>query len=235
MPVIVVDSSTIISCAMNCLLWVFKELKSKGTRFVVPKGVKKELIDSGLNSKRFKYEAVRLLDYFSDGTFEVYDKDLRQEASKLLSYANSSFYIKNNPLKILQEADAEVAVLGSKINADAIATDERTLRLFAEAPDEIKKMLERRLKSNVRVDSRTLHEFTKDIGKMQVVRSVELIALAYSEGMFNKTTKTNFEDKKIKKDVIEGLLFALKFSGCAVSFKEISNYINLLLNVNVKD
>ena len=233
MPTIVVDSSTIISCAMNCLLWVFKELKSEGIRFIVPKGVKRELISSGLNSKRFKYEAVRLLEYFSDGTFEVYDKDLKKEASELLSYANSSFYIKNNPLKILQEADAEVAVLGDKINADAIATDERTLRLFAEAPEEIQKMLEHRLKSNVRTDKKMLRGFTKIVGKMQVVRSVELMALAYSKGIFDKLMKGGIpKDEKIKKDTVEGMLFALKFSGCAVSFKEINDYINLLLNLN---
>ena len=29
MSVIIVDSSTIISCAMNCVMWVFDELKQK--------------------------------------------------------------------------------------------------------------------------------------------------------------------------------------------------------------
>ena len=76
MAIVVVDSSTIISCAMNCLMWVFKELRQRGFRFIVPIGVKKEIIDSGLSSERFKYEAIRVSKYFADETFEVYKNEI---------------------------------------------------------------------------------------------------------------------------------------------------------------
>lgn len=230
MAVLVVDSSTIISCAMNCLMWVFNELKSRGFRFVVPKGVKDEVIDSGLRSKKFKYEAIRVMRYFSSGIFEEHDMDVRSEASEMLSYANSSFYIKHNPLRILQQADAEVAVLARKINADAIVTDEKTLRLLVEAPDFVKKILERKFHERVTVNERALHSFNRVFEGISVVRSVDLIALAYDIGIFDEmVAKCQLPNKKrCGRDVLEGVLYALRFSGCAVSFKEIEEYVNLL-------
>ncbi len=230
MAVLVVDSSTIISCAMNCLLWVFKDLKERGFKFVVPKGVKREVIDSGLNSKKFKYEAIRVMEYFNNGVFEEHEMDVKSEASEMLGYANSSFYIKHNPLKILQQADAEVAVLAKKIHADAIATDEKTLRLLVEAPDFIKKMLEHRFHENIESNKDALYNFSRVFEGINVVRSVDLLALAYNLGIFDKIAKScNIsEKKKCSRDLLEGILFSLRFSGCAVSFKEIEDYVNLL-------
>lgn len=231
--VVVVDSSTIISCAMNCIIWVFEELSRKGIKFVVPKSVKKEVIDRGLESKRFKYEALRVLAYFTDNVFEVYDEDIKKETSEILSYANSSFYIKNNPLKILQDADAEVIALAKKINADMILTDERTLRLLLENPSEIKDFLRRKFSTEIKVSESSLLNFKKVAGEMDIARSVELIALACSLDIFNETrTKCEVSgNQNCQKELMEGLLFALKFSGCSVSFEEINDYVNLLLRV----
>jgi len=230
MAIVVVDSSTIISCAMNCLMWVFKELKQRGFRFIVPIGVKKEIIDSGLSSERFKYEAIRVSKYFADETFEVYKNEIKRQTSELLNYANSSFYIKGNPLRILQEADAEVAALAKHINADAILTDERTLRLLIEAPDLIKGNLERKFHERVKVNEKMLHSFGKGFEKIQIIRSVDLMALAYYLGIFDQLMKKCYisEIKDCEKTTIEGVLYALKFAGCAVSFKEINDYVNLL-------
>ena len=231
--IVVVDSSTIISCAINCIIWVFEELSNKGIRFVVPKSVKKEVIDNGLNSKRFKYEALRVLAYFTDGVFEVYDEDIKKETSEILSYANSSYYIKNNPLKILQEADAEVIALAKKINANMVLSDERTLRLLLENPGEIKGFLHKKFSADIKVSESSMMNFSRIAGKIEISRSVELVALAYSLDIFNET-KTKCEssgEKNCEKELIEGLMYALKFSGCSVSFEEINDYINLLLRV----
>jgi predicted nucleic acid-binding protein len=233
MPTFVVDSSTIISCAMNCLLWVFDELHKKGIRFVIPKGVRKEIIDTGLSSKRFKYEAIRVLRHINKGTFEEIDEDIKKEVSEMLQFANSSFFVRHRPLKILHPADAQVAVLAKKINADAILTDERTLRLLVEAPQDIKKMLERRLHEKVTLNERNLYSFNKNFENILVARSVDLISLAYDIGIFNDTLKRcNDERLNCKKDLIEGILYSLRFSGCAVSFKEIEDYVNILKNIN---
>jgi len=184
-----------------------------------------------LRSKKFKYEAIRVLRYFSKGIFKEAEKEIRKETSEMLSYANSSFYIKHNPMKILQEADAEVAVLAKEIKADAIATDEKTLRLLVEAPDSIKKILERKFNTKVEANERALYNFNKKFENIPVVRSVNLIALAYSMGIFEDTIKRCYPSKngKCKREIIEGLLYSLRFSGCAVSFKEIEDYVNILL------
>lgn len=231
MSIVVVDSSTIISCAINCLMWIFDELYKYGIRFIVPEGVKKEVIDSGLKSKRFKYEAIRVLRHFSEGTFEIFSDDIRKETSELLNYANSSFYVRGKPMRILQFTDGEVIALANKINADAILTDEKTLRMLIESPDFVKNILEKKFKEKVRVNEKSLHEFTRKMKSFNVIRSVDIVAFAYSLGVFEKilwlckkVLKENCEQR-----LIEGLLYSLKFSGCAVSLKEINDYLNILM------
>ena len=231
MTVVVVDSGTIISCAMNCILWVFDELKQQGIRFIVPAGVKNEVIDSGLKSEKFKYEAIRVLHHFVNGTFESYDEDLSKETSELLSYANSSFYINNKQLKVLEDTDAQVAVLAKKLNADALLTDERTLRLFIENPDAISGFLQNKFHTKVEVNEKSLHRFSDYMENMPVIRSVDLVVYAIENGVFDPTIKRCSIVKNIdcRKEIIRGLLYALRFSGCAVSFEEINDYVNLVL------
>jgi len=69
MALFVVDSSTIISCAANCLNWIFDELRKKDFTFIVPKGVEQEVIYSGLSSMKFKYEAIRVMRHFITKSF----------------------------------------------------------------------------------------------------------------------------------------------------------------------
>lgn len=231
MTVIVVDSSTIISCAMNCILWIFDDLKAQGVRFIVPAGVKNEVIDTGIKSQRFKFEAIRVLHHFVNGTFETYEGDLSRETSELLGYSNSSFYIKNQQLKVLQDADVQVAVLAKKIGADAILTDERTLRLFIENPDSIKNFLQDKFHAAVTVNEDSLHRFSGYMKNIPVMRSVELVVYSFENGIFNPTIKRCSGIKGIDciKEIISGLLYALKFSGCAISFDEVNDYVNLVL------
>lgn len=231
MTVIVIDSSTIISCAVNCMLWVFDELKAKGVRFVVPAGVKHEVIDSGLSSQKFKLEAIRVMHHFSNKTFEEYDGDLKAETSRLLGWSNSSFYIRNKQLSVLQDTDVQVAVLAKKIGADAILTDERTLRLFIENPDSIKKFLESKFHEKVTVNENALHSFTEYMHRIPVMRSAELIVYSFENGIFDPTLKRCATSgiPNCQREVISGLLFALKFAGCAISFEEVNDYVNLVM------
>ena len=183
MPTFVVDSSTIISCASNCILWMFDELKQKGFRFVVPKDVEREIVSSGLKTLKYKYEAIRVMHHFVNGSLESYGDDVRQKAQELLRYANSSFRIKNRYLKVLQEADAEVAVLAKEINADGILTDERTLRLFFEDPDFLQKLFNHRFHTKVQVDKNNVYKIRDLLGDIKVFRSVDLAAQAIDTGI----------------------------------------------------
>lgn len=230
MPVIVVDSSTIISCSSNCIMWVFDELKKKGFEFVVPKGVEQEVIYSGLNSLKYKFESIRVMRHFITKSFVVDNKNISNLTSKLLSYANTSFRVKNKNLKILQNADAQVAALAKEIGADAILTDERTLRLLIESPDSLKGLMQHRLHTKVQTNKGSVHEFKKNVGDIPVFRSVDLVALAIDLGIFDgiiDTTKVY--NKNSLKDTIEGVLYSLRFAGCGVSFEEINEYVNILV------
>lgn len=230
MPVIVVDSSSIISCSMNCVSWIFDELKEKGFQFVVPKAVEKEVIYSGLETQKFKFESIRVMRHFITKSFTVVEDHYSGMTSTLLNYANSSFRVKNQNLKILQEADAEVAALAKQINADAILTDERTLRLLIESPDSLQGLMQHRLHTDVQVNKNSVHEFQRQVGNIPVFRSADLAAYAASAGIFDEMIETTkIYDKNSRKDVIEGVLFALRFSGCGISFEEINDYVNLLM------
>jgi hypothetical protein len=230
MPTFVVDSSVIISCAGNCLMWIFDELNKKGFRFVVPKGVEQEVIYSGLHSQKFKLESIRVMRHFITKTFEVVEGNYEDFSSKLLSYANSSFRVKNKAIKILQDTDAQVAALAKQINADCILTDERTLRLLIENPDSLLGLMQHRLHINLEVDQKAVHQFQQEVGDIPVFRSVDIAALAISQGIFDEMIETTKEyDKDSAKDTIEGILLALRFAGCGVSFEEINEYVNILL------
>jgi hypothetical protein len=230
MPVAVVDSSSIISCSTNCISWVFDELKEKGFEFVVPKAVEKEVIYSGLATQKYKLEAIRVMRHFITKSFTVVEDHYDTMTSTLLNYANTSFRVKNQNLKILQEADAQVAALAKQINADAIITDERTLRLLIESPDSLQGLMQHRLRTDVQVNQNSVHEFHKHVGNIPIFRSVDLVAYAISLGIFDEMIETTkVYDKNSRKDLIEGVLSALRFAGCGVSFEEINDYVNLLM------
>jgi hypothetical protein len=231
MAVLVVDSSTIISCAVNCILWIFDELKEQGIKFIVPAAVKNEVIDSGLISQKFKFEAIRVMHHFINKTFETYEGDLSKETSQLLSYSNSSFSINNKQLKVLQEADVQVAVLAKKIKADGVLTDERTLRMFIEEPSGIQKYLEDKFHTKVEVNNSAIKKFSDYIDGMPVMRSAELVVYAFQNGIFDPTIRRCSVVKTIdcRKEIISGLLYAIKFAGCAISFDEINDYVNIVL------
>ncbi len=229
MTVLVVDSSTIISCAINCLMWVFERLNEKGIKFVVPMAVKKEVVDSGIKTKKYKYQSIRVLEAFSKGVFEVYTENVEKETSEILNYANTSFYIKNKPMKILHRADAEVLVLAKKINADGILVDERNLRLLIEHPDSLNSHLDKKFHTKTKMIEKNVLLVKEKIGGKEMIRSVELIAYAYSKGIFDDIISVcSTSEKNCRKEIVEGLLYALKFAGCAISFNEINDYVNLL-------
>ena len=66
MKCLVFDSGPIISLTTNNLLWILEPLKNKFKgRFVITEGVRKELIDKPLTTKKFKFEALHCLLYTS--------------------------------------------------------------------------------------------------------------------------------------------------------------------------
>jgi hypothetical protein len=64
-----------------------------------------------------------------------------------------------------------------------------------------------------------MEQFRKEVsGINAILRSVELISLAYDRNCFDGELPVN-------KDALEAALFALKYAGCAISADEILKYM----------
>ncbi len=215
MSVFVVDSSTIISLSINCLLNIFDKFKERGHRFIIPVWVYDEVVKNSIRIQRFAFEGYRIKKRVEEGIFEVYHGKISQQAREFLSYINRSFYAKNNPIRIIHPADAEAMILAKRIG-DALIVDERNMRMVTENPEGMQKLLERKLHRHIRVDKKNLKEALSFIEDLPVLRSVDLVCVAWKDGLIPYDSK----------DVLKSILLSLKFSGCAISFDEINQYLN---------
>jgi len=229
MKVIVFDSSSIISLAMNDLLWTLKALKKiyKGD-FYIPNSVKKEIIDVPIKSKKFKLEAIMISKLVDEGVLKV---GKIVDVNKLLFLANSVFVSKENlqvkspggKLNILQKGEIEAIALCVELNADAYVVDERTMRLFMEDSEGLKRILENKLHTSVNVDNKMLSDFKKQINGVNIIRSSELMMVALEKGMFNE-----YINIKNKRELVDAILWGLRLRGCAISTEEINETIKLV-------
>ena len=79
--------------------------------------------------------------------------------------------------------------------------------MLSEKPENLKKLLQKKL--HVRIDIKK--ENLKHFKGFKIVRSTELIYIAYKKEL------VRIKDKKI----LDALLYALKYKGCAISVDEI--------------
>ncbi len=229
MKVIVFDSSSIISLAMNDLLWTLKPLKKmyKGD-FYIPNSVKKEIIDVPIKSKKFKLEAIMISKLVEEGILKV---GKTVDVNKLLFLANSVFISKENlqvkspggKLNILQKGEIEAIALCAELNADAYVVDERTMRLFMEDSEALKGILENKLHTSVSIDNKMLGDFKKQINSVNIIRSSELMMVALEKGLFDE-----YINIKNKKELVDAILWGLRLRGCAISTEEINETIKLV-------
>ena len=73
--VLIFDSSTIINFALNGILHILEELKKIfDGKFIVPRQVKKEIIDRPLQTKRFELEALQIRNLFEKEILQLPEK-----------------------------------------------------------------------------------------------------------------------------------------------------------------
>ena len=73
----------------------------------------------------------------------------------------------------------------------------------------------------IMVNKKNLSDFSSKMRELSVIRSTELLFIAYENGFLS-----NFEGIEAK--AAEAALHKLKYSGCAVSFKEINKYVKMM-------
>jgi hypothetical protein len=230
MKSIVFDTSTVISLVTNNLLWVTAKLKEQfNGHFVIPKSVEHELIGHPLKTRRFKLEAIVINDYVEEGIFKLHSSAaIKETTHKLLSLANNIFIAKNNPIRILQQGEVEAIALALHLKSDALAVDERTLRLLIENPEKNHKILERKMHTKIIVNKENLNEFQRLTKGIKILRSTELVTVAYDMGLLNKyiTAKKQLH-RELRKPLLEGALWGLKLHGCSISESEINDILKL--------
>ena len=211
---IVVDSSSIISLAVNCMCSVLAQI---GTGFTITPKVYEEIITRPLGNRRFSLESMRIRRLVSSGALIV-QAPKTGLCDDVLSAANRVYSIRGRELKIIHPAESEAIGLAGEIGAKALLIDERTTRLLVEDPAELRDLLSYRNRAEVRMNEAWLRKLKDVMPKMPIIRSAEIVAIAYERGYL--TRMHDVEDKS----VLDAALAALKYSGCAITWEEIEEY-----------
>ncbi len=206
--------------------WLLPELKKQfGGKFYITPAVKFELIDRPLQIKRFKFEALQVIKFLRDGVLEVYEDVPQKEVAALKRVVNSAFKISNKSVDLIQEGEIESALSAIK-EGSSIVMDERTLRLLIESSKDVKSLLKRRFHKAVQVDEIKLKAFSSRFKTLNIVRSVELMSVAYKMKLFEDYVPTG---KGGRDTLIDAFLWAAKTNGCAMTEHEIEEIKQSLL------
>ncbi len=226
MKSIVLDAGPIISLAINNMLQILEPLKKKfNGSFYITDSVKRELVDRPFEIKKFKFEAIQIQKLIDDRTIEVInDSEIAQKTPSLLNTANQIFKAYNNYIKIVHFAEMSVIIAASKLNSNAIVVDEKTTRLLIENSKVVADILSRTLHTHISINESNLKEFRNLTRGIQVIRSAELVTVAYEYGILDKYL-TSIPDPR--RNLLDGLLWGVKINGCAVSKEEIGQIIKM--------
>ena len=228
---LVFDSGPVISLSTVNLLWLLEPLKKRFIGdFYIPKGVYDELIERPLQTKKYKFEALQILPMINSGVLRVIDNDLIQsKAAELAGLANSAFKVKGNWISIVHHTDMEVVATAIHLGSSAIVVDERTTRVLIENPKKVAERLMKKLHAKVEINQENLAKFKKEVGKLRVIRSVELCVIAYELGLLDKYMFEE-EEKTVpnpRRALLEGVLWGIKLNGCSIGREELEDIVNI--------
>lgn len=226
MKSIVFDAGPIISLTTNNLLWLMSELKNDFEgEFYLTESVKKELIDRPLQTKKFKFEALQVNQVLRHGTLKVVaTPQISALAEELKNLVNNTFKVRGNWLTLVHYAEMEALAAAIVMNADAVVIDERTARLLVEDDERLLEILRRKMHSKVVVNMKNLKKFRTWAKHIKVIRSVELVTLAYEKGHLDKYL---LDSPNARRTLIESLLWGVKLHGCSVTRDEIDDLVRL--------
>ena len=214
------DTGPLISITMNHILWILQPLKKQfNGKFFITESVKKELVDKPLRTKRFKLEAIQTIQQINSKVLEVQSVNgLNEKTKELLNIANKCFKYNGNYLTIVQYGEIETLAATLLLNADAMVIDEKTTRLLIEDPERLEKNLSHRMHRKITINNKNLVIFSEAVKEVKLIRSTELITVAFDLGFFD----SYFIDiPDANKELLDALLWGLKLEGCAISEKEI--------------
>ena len=223
MKYLIFDSGPLINISMNGSLNLIERLKKKfNGEFLITKEVKKEIIDHPKTIKRFELGALRLESLFKKGIIKHADlttsevNELREIRNKLMQTANTIFKTKKRDVHLIDKGESAALALSiivkQKTKQDIpLVVDERTTRMLCERPDNLKKLMEKKLHTSIKVNKNKYKSF---IG-FKIIRSTELACIAHKNNLFDLKDPLAFE----------AILYGLKFKGCSISEAEVKELI----------
>ncbi len=218
----VFDSSSLISLSQSCLINSLKELKEQSNAlFVVPKSVFFEVVERPLKIKRFELNAIRIQKAVREGWLKVKTLDAEHSAlaGEIGEKANHLLSIKGKPIKLIQRGETEALALTKQLGSQLLVIDERTTRTIIENPGQLKQLIERRRGKRASVNEKNSRELKKMFSGLNIVRSVELVALAFERSLIARELPKS-------RQALEAALYAVKYAGCAVSSAEIESFLS---------
>ncbi len=224
MKYLIFDSGPIISLTMAGLLPVLEKLKKIFPgEFIITPQVKIEIIDKPLKIKKYKLEAIQVKDLLERGIIKlssdiVSDQRLESEVKKILKITNGVLRTTKDKekIKIIHKGEASCLAFSNLCRQNSvIVIDERTTRILTESPEKLEKLMERKLHTPLELE----FSLIKDFKDFKFIRSTELIFLAY---------KKNLISMKKDNDLLDALLYGLKFKGAAISGVEIEEMKKLV-------
>lgn len=231
MKSIIFDSGPIISLAINGLLWSVKDLKARFEgEFYVTQEVKKEIVDTPLNSKRFKFEALRVLHQIDKERIKIIQTDeIVNLGKELMQLANNIFKVRGTYLKIVDIGEMESVAAAILLKSEVLVTDERITRYLIDSPERLENLLKRRHKTSLHIEHDNLNKFRELAKDVKVIRSLELVAVAFEKGILDKyiSEKEEKEIPDLRKKLLESVLWGVKLNGCAASKEDIAEIMKL--------
>ena len=224
MKYLIFDAGPIISLTMNGMLPIIEKLKSVFPgEFILTPAVKKEVVDKPMKIKKFKLEAVRVRDMIERGVFKmssdvIPDNRLNNEMKRIMKTANGVLRTTatGEKMKIIQDGEAACMAFAKLCKCDnVIVIDERTARMLVEAPQNLEKLMEKKLHTPLDAELSLLDK----LKGIKFIRSAELLFVAFKKGLI---------PIKKSRELLDGLLYGVKFKGCAISSGEIEEMKKLV-------
>ena len=214
---IIFDSGTLITLSMSDLLEMLRKLKQNfGGKFIITREVEEEIVTKPMKIKKFKLGAIRLKKLIEDKTLEFPDvfgisqNEISKIANSILKDANAMFIAQKRPVHIIDLGEASIMALSKLLRnkkiANLIAMDERTTRMLCEKPQNLERLLSKKLHMKIIQQK----QGNRDFYRGDFIRSTELIFIAYKKGILPKN-----------KELLDAMLYAAKFKGAAISSEEI--------------
>ncbi len=218
-PNLMFDAGPLINFSMNGSLEILKKLKKefKG-QFLITNSVKDETMDYPEKIKEFELGALRIEGLLKDKIIEMPNfsekqkQELETKTKEIMNLANSTFKTKRRDIHIIDRGESSIIALSTIMKSNcALVIDERTTRMLCENPENLRKLLEKKLHTKIIANK----ENYKFFQQFNVIRSIELAYIAYKRKLFD------LEDPR----ELEAMLYGLKLKGASVSEEEIQELL----------